>query len=62
MIAKLAKKSKNQKELIADLLSPGDIVVLVMPIDSSAPKVPESIEVISLFQYLHIDDDVYNLH
>ncbi len=38
MIAKLAKKSKNQKELIADLLSPGDIVVLVMPIDSSAPK------------------------
>lgn len=38
MIAKFAKKSKNQKELIADLLSPGDIVVLVMPIDSSAPK------------------------
>ncbi len=38
MIAKFAKKSKNQKELIADLLSPGDIVVLVIPIDSSAPK------------------------
>lgn len=38
MIAKFAKKSKNQKKLIADLLSPGDIVVLVIPIDSSAPK------------------------
>lgn len=38
MIAKFSKKSKNQKELIADLLSPGDIVVLVIPIDSSAPK------------------------
>ncbi len=38
MIAKFAKKSKNQKELIADLLSPGDIVVLVIPIDSSASK------------------------
>lgn len=38
MIARLAKQNKNHKELIADLLSPGDIVVLVIPIDSSAPK------------------------
>ena len=38
-IAKLAKnKGVNNKRLIADLLNLNDIVVLVMPIDESAPK------------------------
>ena len=30
--------SKKEKKLIADLLTPGDVVVLVMPIDKAAPK------------------------
>ena len=33
-----AKAKKNPKVLVADLLSPGDLVVLVTPIDESAPK------------------------
>ena len=33
-----AKVKKNPKLLVADLLSPGDLVVLVTPIDESAPK------------------------
>lgn len=33
-----AGKLKNSKKLIADLLTPGDMVVLVIPIDESAPK------------------------
>lgn len=33
-----AKEKKNPKLLVADLLSPGDLVVLVTPIDESAPK------------------------
>ncbi len=33
-----AGKLKNSKKLVADLLSPGDMVVLVIPIDESAPK------------------------
>ena len=33
-----AKAKKNPKLLVADLLSPGDLVVLVTPIDESAPK------------------------
>lgn len=37
-IAQLAKKSEPQRQLVADLLSPGDLVVLVVPIDSAAPK------------------------
>ena len=38
-IAALAKsKAVNDKRLIADLLEPNDIVVLVIPIDESAPK------------------------
>jgi len=37
-IASLAKGTENQKRIVADLLQPGDIVVLVTPIDSSAPK------------------------
>lgn len=38
MIAKAANIVPNSKRIIADLLSPGDIVVLVVPIDSAAPK------------------------
>ncbi len=33
-----AKKMGSPKRLICDLLSPGDVVVLVTPIDESAPK------------------------
>ena len=33
-----ARAKKNPKLLVADLLSPGDLVVLVTPIDESAPK------------------------
>ena len=33
-----AGKLKTGKKLVADLLSPGDMVVLVIPIDESAPK------------------------
>lgn len=38
MIGRLAKKEENQKKIVADLISPGDFVVLVTPIDSAAPK------------------------
>ena len=38
LLAHLVKQEKNQKRLIGDLLSPGDLVVLVVPIDSAAPK------------------------
>lgn len=34
----LLKTEKNEKRVVADLLSPGDLVVLVMPIDEAAPK------------------------
>ena len=37
-IASLAKKNNDTKHLIADLLTPGDIVILVIPIDKAAPK------------------------
>ncbi len=37
-IGALAKTKENTKHLVADLLSPGDVVVLVIPIDESAPK------------------------
>lgn len=37
-IGALAKTKENTRRLVADLLSPGDIVVLVIPIDESAPK------------------------
>ena len=37
-LAALIKKSEDHKRLVADLLSPGDMVVLVVPIDESAPK------------------------
>ena len=38
LIGKLADKAENDKKIIGDLVSPDDIVVLVTPIDESAPK------------------------
>ncbi|MGN0542314.1 MAG: [FeFe] hydrogenase H-cluster maturation GTPase HydF [Acutalibacteraceae bacterium] len=38
MIASKAKTCENEKKLVADLISPNDLVVLVVPIDSAAPK------------------------
>ena len=37
-IAALAKLPKEEKRIVGDLLSTGDMVVLVTPIDESAPK------------------------
>lgn len=37
-ITQLVPVSDNQRRIIGDLLTPGDFVVLVVPIDSSAPK------------------------
>lgn len=37
-IASLAKSAKSEKHIVSDLLKSGDIVVLVIPIDESAPK------------------------
>lgn len=37
-IGKLSAVQSNQKRLVGDLLNEGDFVVLVVPIDSSAPK------------------------
>lgn len=34
----LSKGVENNKKIVADLLEPGDMVVLVVPIDKSAPK------------------------
>lgn len=38
LIARHAPKEDTQKRIVADLLAPLDFVVLVIPIDSSAPK------------------------
>ncbi len=38
LIGKLADKAESDKKIIGDLVSPDDIVVLVTPIDESAPK------------------------
>lgn len=38
MIAHLVKGEENNKRIVADLLEEGDTVVLVVPIDSAAPK------------------------
>lgn len=38
LLGKLAKENKNDKRIVADLLENGDTVVLVIPIDESAPK------------------------
>lgn len=37
-LARIAATARRPRRLVADLLSPGDVVVLVVPIDSSAPK------------------------
>lgn len=37
-LARIAATAQRPQRLVADLLSPGDVVVLVVPIDSSAPK------------------------
>ncbi len=37
-IANLSKKEESERRIVGDLLSPGDFVVLVVPIDSAAPK------------------------
>ena len=37
-LATVIKDSENNKKIVADLVSPGDIVILVIPIDESAPK------------------------
>lgn len=38
MLGKLLKAPKTEKHVVADLLSPGDLVVLVIPVDEAAPK------------------------
>ena len=37
-IARLTRTPSQDKRLVGDLLTPGDLVVLVTPIDSAAPK------------------------
>jgi len=37
-IAELGQESKKERHLVADLINAGDFVVLVVPIDKSAPK------------------------
>lgn len=37
-ISELAKKESNNKKIVSDLISQNDIVILVTPIDTSAPK------------------------
>ena len=37
-IGALVRKKTDEKRIIADLLKPGDTVVMVMPIDAAAPK------------------------
>ena len=38
LIGSLAKKNENEKYVIRDLIAPGDTVILVIPVDESAPK------------------------
>lgn len=38
LIASLAPANKNNRRIVADLINPLDLVVLVVPIDSAAPK------------------------
>ena len=37
-IASLAKKNVSEKRLVSDLLTKGDVLILVVPIDKAAPK------------------------
>ena len=38
LIGKLAKGQENNKHIVSDMLSPEEVVVLVVPIDAAAPK------------------------
>lgn len=38
LIAKQIPQEKNERHIVADLIGPNDFIVLVVPIDSSAPK------------------------
>lgn len=38
LLGTLAQSKENNKKIVADLLEPGDVVILVTPIDESAPK------------------------
>lgn len=38
LLGTLAGKKETHKKLVADLLNPGDVVILVTPMDASAPK------------------------
>lgn len=38
LLAKRAKKEETDKKIVGDLLSPMDLVILVVPIDGAAPK------------------------
>ena len=38
LLGTLAKSKENNKKIVADLLESGDVVILVTPIDESAPK------------------------
>ncbi len=38
LIGRLAATQENQRRIVADLVSPGDFLVLVIPIDKAAPK------------------------
>ena len=38
MVANLTSNKASERKIIGDLLAPGDIVLLVIPIDSAAPK------------------------
>ena len=38
LLGSLAKTKENNKKIVADILEPGDVVILVTPIDESAPK------------------------
>jgi len=37
-LGSFAKSMQNEKKIVSDLLQPGDLVVLVIPIDDAAPK------------------------
>ena len=38
LIGKVGKSQTNDKRIVGDLIAPGDVVVLVTPIDAAAPK------------------------
>ena len=38
LIASFARVQKTEKRIIADLIAPEDVIVLVVPVDSAAPK------------------------